>query len=64
MKLLKYDRAGQCCKKHMPIGFSGKHAHRFAVAMPKAKSYILFPVPLILRTLLIVIIVKDYLFMH
>ena len=64
MKLLKYDRAGQWSKKHMPIGFSGKYAHKFAVAMPSAKNYTDTISYAFNITLLIVIIVKDYLFMR
>ena len=32
MKLLKHEGAGQKCKKHIPIVFSGKYAIKFALA--------------------------------
>ena len=33
MKFLKHGRAGQLCKKHTPIGFSGKYTIKFALAV-------------------------------
>ena len=36
-KLLKHGEAGQQCKKHTPIGFSGKYAIKFALAVQNKK---------------------------
>ena len=36
-KILKRGEAGQQCKKHTPIGFSGKYTIKFAQAVQNKK---------------------------
>ena len=40
-KLLKHVRAGQLCKMHMLIGFSGKYAIKFVLATENKKIIII-----------------------
>ena len=37
MKLLKHGEAGQQCKQHMSIGFSGKHTIKFVLTVQNKK---------------------------
>ena len=41
MKRLKCGEAGQQCKKHTPIGFSGKYAIKFVLAVQNKKIIII-----------------------
>ena len=40
-KLLKHGEAGQQCKKHAPIGFSGQYTIKFALAVRNKKIIII-----------------------
>ena len=49
-KLLKHVRAGQQCKRHTPIGFSGKYAIKFALAVQNKKIIIIWIIIIIWRS--------------